>query len=111
MPGPRPGPGGYCRPPGAGAGRRLPSAACRRHDGRWRASVAIDGTPVEFRKAWTAVRAAHGTFVGFYADVSHLLPDHPYQFQLTLPALERGQFLGLYFENVEPDMVSGIAGP
>ena len=91
--------------------RLLLYAPFRAADDRWTASLAIDGSPVDFRKAWTAVRAAHGTFVGFYADVSHLLADHAYQFQLTLPALERGQFLGLYFENVEPELVSAIAGP
>lgn len=91
--------------------RLLLYAPFRQPDDRWTASLAIDGTPVEFRKAYTAVRAARGTFVGFYADVSHLLADHPYQFQLALPALERGQFLGLYFENVEPELVSAVVQP
>jgi hypothetical protein len=43
------------------------------------------------------------TFVGFYADVSLLDADRPYRFELELPALRPGQFLGLYFENVEPE--------
>ena len=80
-------------------------------DDRWEARLAIDGKPVEFRKAYTAVRAVRGTFVGFYADVSLLEADRPYRFELELPALKPGQFLGLYFENVEPEYVSAIVPP
>ena len=80
-------------------------------DDRWEARLAIDGKPVEFRKAYTAVRAVRGTFVGFYADVSLLEADRPYRFALDLPALKPGQFRGLYFENVEPEYVSAIAPP
>jgi hypothetical protein len=54
------------------------------------------------------VRVVRSTFVGFYADVSSLEADRPYRFELNLPALERGRFLGLYFENVEPEYVSSI---
>ena len=32
----------------------------------------------------------------------------PYRFELDLPMLEPGRFLGLYFENVEPEYVSAI---
>jgi hypothetical protein len=49
------------------------------------------------------VRAARGTFVGFYADVSALAPDREHALELQLPALKPGQFQGVFFENVEPD--------
>ena len=80
-------------------------------DDRWEARLVIDGKPVEFRKAYTAVRAVRSTFVGFYADVSLLEPDRPYRFELELPPLKPGQFRGLYFENVEPEYVSVIVPP
>jgi len=48
------------------------------------------------------------TFVGFYADLSSLEADRPYHFELVLPALKSGQFLGLYFENVEPAYTAAI---
>ena len=54
------------------------------------------------QKAYTAVRVARTTFTGFYADVSTLQPDRAYRVEMQLPALARGQFLGLYIENVEP---------
>ena len=77
-------------------------------DDSWEAALLIDGKPVEFRKAYTAVRAVRSTFVGFTADVSLLEGDRPYRFELALPAMKPGQFLGLYFENVEPEYVSSI---
>ena len=72
------------------------------------ASLRINGKAVELLKAYTAVRAVRSTFVGFYADVSSLEADRPYRFELDLPVLTRGQFLGLYFENVEPEYVSVV---
>jgi hypothetical protein len=77
-------------------------------DDSWEAAMLIDGKPVEFRKAYTAVRAVRSTFVGFTADVSLLEADRPYRFEMALPAMKPGQFLGLYFENVEPEYVSSI---
>jgi hypothetical protein len=65
----------------------------------------IDGATVEFRKAYTSVQTEHSTFTGFYADISYLAPDQLHRFELTLPATARGQFLGLYLENVEPTYV------
>jgi hypothetical protein len=64
--------------------------------------LTIDDAPVAMTKAYTAVRVARGTFTGFYADISQLEPDRPYRITLELPPLARGQFLGLYIENVEP---------
>ena len=78
-------------------------------DDQWEARLLIDGKPVEFRKAYTAVRAVRSTFVGFYADVSLLEPDRTYRVELMLPTLAPGQFRGLYFENVEPEYGSALA--
>ena len=80
-------------------------------DDAWDARLFIAGKQVEFRKAYTAVRVVRSTFVGFYADVLSLEADRPYRFELELPALKPGQFRGLYFENVEPEYVSGIVRP
>ena len=91
--------------------RLLLYAPFRQPDDKWEARLAVDGLPMELHKAYTAVRAVKSTFVGFYADVSHLQADRPYRFELELPALERGQFLGLYFENVEPAFTAKVAAP
>jgi hypothetical protein len=74
-------------------------------DDKWEARLVIDGQPVEFRKAYTAVHAERSTFTGFYADISRLEPGRVHTFELELPTVARGQFLGLYFENIEPRFV------
>jgi hypothetical protein len=79
-------------------------------DARWDARLTIDGRTFELKKAYTAVRAAPRTFVGFYADVSMLDADRAYDFELELPALKPGQFRGVFFENVETEYTDRIAG-
>ncbi|MGI8498838.1 MAG: hypothetical protein ACR2OG_14790 [Gemmatimonadaceae bacterium] len=78
-------------------------------DDRWDARLEIDGRPVEIRKAYTAIRSAGRTFVGFYADVSLLSPDREYRVELVLPALRAGQFQGLFVENIETEYTDVIA--
>ena len=75
------------------------------------ATLTIDDAPVAVHKAYTAVRAARSTFTGFYADISSLQPDRVYRVEVKLPALARGQFLGLYVENVEPSYTRSISTP
>jgi len=91
--------------------RLLLYAAFSEPDDRWEAQLSVDDTPVELRKAYTAVRAVRSTFVGFYADISSLQPDRAYRLELALPTLKPGQFLGLYFENVETEYGSEMPLP
>ena len=77
-------------------------------DDRWEPRLTIDGQPVELKRAYSAVRAARGTFVGFYADVSALAPDREHALELRLPALKPGQFQGVFFENVEPEYTTHL---
>ena len=91
--------------------RLLLFAPFRQADDRWEAQLRIDRKTVEFRKAYTAVRSVRSTFVGFSADVSLLEAERLYRFELELPVLERGQFLGMYFENVEPEYTSATVPP
>jgi hypothetical protein len=77
-------------------------------DARWEARLRIDGRTVEFKKAYSAVRAVPRTFVGFYADLSTLEADKPHRFELELPTLKPGQLQGVYFENIEPEYTSSI---
>jgi len=77
---------------------------------KWDVRLRIDGQPVEMRKAYTAVRAVPSTFVGFYADVSRLVPNRLHRFELEVPAVRPGQFRGLFFENVEPEYTSVVRG-
>lgn len=91
--------------------RLLLYAAFSEPDDGWDSRLLIDGSEVPLRRAYTAVRAVHSTFVGFYADVSWLEADRRHTFELILPPLRPGQFLGLYFENVEPEYGSTIVVP
>ncbi|HEX6973995.1 MAG TPA: hypothetical protein VF147_06310, partial [Vicinamibacterales bacterium] len=77
-------------------------------DPAWEAHLTIDGRTVELKKAYSAVRAAPRTFVGFYADLSMLSADRDYRFELELPTLKAGQLQGVYFENVEPEYTSKL---
>ncbi|HOY56575.1 MAG TPA: hypothetical protein PK640_00355 [Verrucomicrobiota bacterium] len=48
---------------------------------------------------------------GFYADVSGLAPDTRHGIEVTLPeSLKPGQFQGLFFENLEAEWTTTIAG-
>jgi hypothetical protein len=77
-------------------------------DARWDARLTIDGRTIELRKAYSAIRSAPRTFVGFYADLSLLDADRPYTFELELPKLAPGQLLGVFFENVETEYTDRI---
>jgi hypothetical protein len=78
-------------------------------DARWNASLTIDGRTTELKKAYSAIRSAPRTFVGFYADLSMLDADRPYQFELILPPLEPGRLQGVFFDNVETEYTEVIA--
>ncbi len=80
-------------------------------DPRWEVRLAIDGRPVEVRKAYSAVRPVPRTFVGFYADLSLLAPDRAHTVVLELPPLRPGQCQGLFFENVEPQYTDRVEPP
>lgn len=76
-------------------------------------SVKIDGKPVEVRKAYNSAypHEAKRTYLGSYVDLSALKPDTPCEIEVTLPPLEPGRFLGLFFENIEPESTERILAP
>ncbi len=78
-------------------------------DPAWEARLAIDGQPVELRKAYSAVRAEPRTFVGFYADLSSIAPDREHTLELDLPRLRPGQLQGVFFDNIETEL-TGLIG-
>ena len=77
-------------------------------DDRWEPRLRIDGRTVELKKAYSAIRAARRTFVGFYADLSLITPDRTYEVELELPRLRPGQFQGLFVDHVEPAWTSAV---
>ncbi|HXH06117.1 MAG TPA: hypothetical protein VNI83_05945 [Vicinamibacterales bacterium] len=79
-------------------------------DDRLPVRLRLDGRPVALHQAYSAVRPARHTFVGFYADISLLHPDRDYEVELELPPLRPGQLQGLFVENVEAEYTSAIGG-
>lgn len=60
----------------------------------------IDGEQVALSKAYSSVREHPACFVGFHVDLSKLsTKQHTYE--IHLPDLEKGQYQGLFFENIE----------
>jgi hypothetical protein len=86
-------------------------------DWRMETGLKLNGQPIEVKKAFSsrtpgllAQGKGHNTFVGFYADVSHLEPGKPYRLEATLPeGLKPGQFQGIYFENVETEFTDRVS--
>ena len=70
--------------------------------------LSIDGEPVGLTKAYTSVRVHPRCFTGFYADLSGLSPDKEYSYELKLPKLKKGQYQGMFFENVENEYTQNI---
>ena len=68
-------------------------------------SATINGNAVTVNKAYNGVYTNSGdqTFLGFYIDVSALLPDTLYNIQVTVPSMTAGRFQGLFFDNVETE--------
>jgi hypothetical protein len=67
----------------------------------------IDGEQVALSKAYSSVRAHPACFVGFYVDLSKLsTKQHTYEIQL--PDLEKGQYQGLFFENIVTEYTSKL---
>jgi len=69
----------------------------------------IDGAPVELQRAYSSIRVHAPSFVGFYADVSHLTADQDHRLELVLPTLAPGQFQGVFFDNVEDEFTDALA--
>jgi len=76
-------------------------------------TVKINGRPAPIKKAYNSVypHSAKRTYLGSYLDLSGLKPDVPYDIEVTVPPLEPGRFLGLFFENVEPEATERILAP
>jgi hypothetical protein len=78
------------------------------HD-RMEVKMALDGSSLELKRAYSSVREHPASFVGFYADLSKLKPDATHTIRLTLPKLDRGRFQGIFFDNVETEYTDRLA--
>lgn len=80
-------------------------------DDRWTVGLKVNGQALDVKKAYSDVfpLGRERTFTGFYADVSALQPDTPFEVEVTLPEpLEPGQFQGLFLENIEAEYTTTL---
>jgi hypothetical protein len=71
-------------------------------------TATLDGQPLPLTRAYSSVRADPSTFVGFYADLSKIMPDTQHRVTLQLPETARKRFQGIFFDNVEPQYTEEI---
>ncbi len=76
-------------------------------------TMKINGKPLTVMKAYNSVypHSPGRTFLGSYADLSWIKPDATYEIEVTIPPVAPGQFLGLFFENVETEYTSRFLAP
>jgi hypothetical protein len=74
-------------------------------------ALRVDGKPVEVKPTYTAIVRSNpkNTFVGWRADLTALEPDRAHAFEVDLPRLEPGRFLGLFLDTVEAEMTKELA--
>jgi hypothetical protein len=80
-------------------------------DDRWPVTLKLNGEKVGLTPAYSSIRVHRPSFVGFYADVSNLVPGRAYSLELDLPPLKPGQFQGVFFDNVETEFTDEIEEP
>ena len=69
----------------------------------------LDGKPLKFKPAYSSGRADAATFVGFYADLSAIVPDAQHTIELHIPKMPPGQLQGVFFDNVAPQFTDSLA--
>ncbi len=76
-------------------------------------TLRINGQAVPVKRAYTSIVKSNPrhTFTGWYADLSSLKPDTRHTFEVELPQLTPGQFLGLYFDTVEAEYTDQLISP
>lgn len=99
--------------PWLGSWRLLMFIAVAEPDDLTEFAVKIDGKSAAVKKAYNSVypHEVKRTFLGGYVDVSNLAADVAHDIEVTVPTLASGRFLGLFFENVEPEYTKRILAP
>ena len=69
----------------------------------------LDGAPLQIKPAYSSTRADAACFLGFYADLSKIVPDTPHTIELQLPQTAKGRLQGIFFDNVIPQLTESIA--
>jgi hypothetical protein len=70
----------------------------------------LDGKPLMLQPAYSSSRVDAASFVGFYADLSQIEPDVRHTIELRAKESMPGQFQGIFFDNVTPQLTELIEG-
>ena len=65
-------------------------------------SASLDDSPLYLEAAYSSIRPHAASFVGFYADLSTVVPDKPHKLVLRLPLAAQAKLQGAFFDNIEP---------
>ncbi len=73
-------------------------------------TLKIDSRAFAVVPAYTSIVRSNprNTFVGWYADITSVTPDVAHTFEVELPKLAPGQFLGLFLDTVEQEYTESI---
>ena len=79
---------------------------------KWNMTATIDSAPVVVNKAYTSRHPVWWCFQGFFIDVTNVVKEanRDYRLDLVVPTVSRGQFQGVFVENIESIMVEAQAG-
>ncbi len=72
-------------------------------------TATLDGEPLKLQPAYSSSRVDGPCFVGFYADLSAIVPEIQHTIELRAPQMAPGQFQGIFFDNVTPQLTESIA--
>lgn len=74
-------------------------------------TVTLDGQPLILTPAYSSSRVDVPCFVGFYADLSRIMPDLRHTIRVRMPNMTPGQFQGIFFDNVLPQFTQLLGSP
>jgi hypothetical protein len=79
-------------------------------DGKDSAAITatLDGKPLRFQPAYSSGRVDSPSFVGFYADLSGVVPDVRHTIKMRIDGMDPGLLHGIFFDNVEPQLTESI---
>jgi hypothetical protein len=79
-------------------------------DGRDNADVTVrlDGEQLKLTPAYSSGRISPPCFVGFYADLSKIAPDHSHRIEVRTKGIAPGQLQGVFFDNVTPQTTEAL---
>jgi hypothetical protein len=68
----------------------------------------LDGQALAFQPAYSSSRVHATSFVGFYVDLSKIVPDVRHTIELRVSQMTPGQLQGIFFDNVTSQLTESL---